>query len=291
MEIWIGLGIIIVAISWLRSRRYTGVVQQPSTGHSSDSRGGRQTRSVPALTPIHEVVPIPPPVGWPPLPTAPDGLDGTPPPEEYIDVANRTYVRTTCPSCGVELQPLPKAKKRCRDCGKEIFVRSGPGGKRHLLAATELDGFEVVWADHHAARSIQAAAAQERAELEWRALLEAVGVQLGDYELDVVGESYRHAALAGIRAALIADPGDFEVRSIARLEREPDNPHDRHAIRVVIHDQMVGYLDRYSAEEYQPVLRRVRGPFYVQAVLMGGRATDDARVGPIGVRLQDVPEP
>lgn len=53
---------------------------------------------------------------------------------------------------------------------------------------------------------------------------------------------------------------------------------------------MVGYIDRYSAEEYQPVVKAVRGPFYVQAVLLGGRP-DGGYIGPIGVRLEDVPEP
>jgi predicted RNA-binding Zn-ribbon protein involved in translation (DUF1610 family) len=224
------------------------------------------------------------------LPPEPAGLDGTPPPEEYIAVADREYVRTTCPTCGIELNPLPKAKKRCRECGAEIFVRSGPGGKRHLLAAAELDGFQAVWVEHHEARSAAAIAAQERAEAAWTQALQDAGLAVGDYELDVVGESHRHAALAGIRAALTSDPRAYELRTVAALEREPSNPHDRNAIRVLIHGQHVGYLDRYSAEDYQPVVKRHGGRMFVQAVMLGGRP-EDGRVGPIGVRLSNVPEP
>lgn len=292
MEVWIALAVILV-VGYLVLRRPAASRRETPriTIEVSRSGSGRRRLDPRGLTSLADVVPIPPPAGWPALPPEPPGLDGAPPPEQYIEVADREYARNTCPSCGVELNPLPKAKKRCKECGKEIFVRSGPDGRRHLLAATELDGWQVVWADHHAARSKEAAARQERAELEWRGALARAGVRIGEYELDVVGESHRHAALAGIRAALVSSPDDFEVRAIAALEREPENRHDRNAIRVVIHGQMVGYLSRYDAEEYQVVLKRFPGPFYVQAVLMGGRPTDDGRVGPIGVRLEDVPEP
>jgi ssDNA-binding Zn-finger/Zn-ribbon topoisomerase 1 len=274
-----------VAIVVFGRRRSTGPHGwAPPSGESRGSRG-RQP-----LTRVADVVAIPPPPGWPVLPAQPEGLDGSPPPEEYVAVADRQYARTTCPNCGVELNPLPKAKKRCRECGQEIFVRSGPAGKRHLLAATELDGFDGLWAQHHEARAADAAARQEGAEAVWRQLLRDRGLQVGDYELDVVGESYRHAALAGIRAALATSDHTFENRTVAALEREPENRYDRNAIRVVIHGQMVGYLDRYSAEDYQPVLKRSRGPFYVQAILLGGRP-DAGVVGPIGVRLEGVPEP
>lgn len=276
----------VVAVAWLLTRK-RGHQSASSSSRDASSRGraGRQE-----LTRVPDVVALPAPQGWPGLPPQPPGLDGTPPPEEYVAVADREYARTTCPSCGVELNPLPKAKKRCRECGMEIFVRSGPGGKRHLLAATELEGFDVLWAKHYETRTAEAAALQERVRAQWRQLLRDAGIQVGDYELDVVGESYRHAALAGIKAALATSPNDFAVRAVAALEREPENRYDRNAIRVVIHGEMVGYIDRYSAEEYQPVVKRVRGPFYVQAVLLGGRP-DEAYIGPIGVRLEDVPEP
>jgi hypothetical protein len=275
-----------IAVVWLLTRKR----DQPASSSTSRDTTSRQRGGRQGLTRVADVVVLPPPPGWPALPPEPAGLDGTPPPEAYIAVADREYARTTCPSCGVELNPLPKAKKRCRDCGMEIFVRSGPGGKRHLLAATELEGFDVLWAKHYETRTAEAAALQERARTQWRQLLRDAGIQIGDYQLDVVGESYRHAALAGIRAALATSPNDFEVRAVAALQREPENRHDRNAIRVVIHGEMVGYIDRYSADEYQPVVKRARGPFYVQAVLLGGRP-EEGYIGPIGVRLEDVPEP
>lgn len=213
LVILVGVGVVLL----IRRNRERESVTLTSRGASSRSPRRRQQ-----LTRVTDVVALPAPPGWPVLPAEPRGLAGTPPPEEYIAVADREYARTTCPNCGVELNPVPKAKKRCRDCGKEIFVRSGPGGKRHLLAATELEGFEVLWAHHHEARSAEAAAQQERARSEWRQLLHSTGIQSGDYELDIVGESYRHAALAGIRAALATSPNAFEVRAVAALEREPD---------------------------------------------------------------------
>lgn len=57
----------------------------------------------------------------------------------------RPYASTTCPSCGVELAPLPKAKKSCRSCREPIYVRSGPDDKRHLLRETDLAAFEAEW--------------------------------------------------------------------------------------------------------------------------------------------------
>lgn len=280
----------VVVIIWMRQRNQRSARGPTVTFEVAEPRSRARRGAREPLTRVADVTPIGPPLGWPVLPPQPAGLDGAPPPEEYVAVADREYVRTTCPSCGMELNPLPRAKKRCKECGKEIFVRSGPGGKRHLLAATELEGFEVLWAQHHETRSLEASSRQEQALAEWRRLLADGGIQVGDYELDVVGESYRHPALAGIRASLVESPNDFEVRAVAALEREPENRHDRNAIRVMIHGQMVGYLDRYEAEDYQAVLKQARGPFYVQAVLLGGRP-DGAYVGPIGVRLEDVPEP
>ena len=73
------------------------------------------------------------------------------------------------------------------------------------------------------------------------------------------------------------------------LRREPENPHDRNAIGVYVHGTKVGHLDRYDAEDYQPLLKRRGGAIWVQAVLMGGRLTPAGDVGPIGVKLEDIP--
>lgn len=231
---------------------------------------------------LDAVVPLASPPGWPVLPDAPDGLDGRYA-EDDVPVDARRYVRTTCPSCDVELVPVPKAKKRCPDCGKDIFVRSGLGGTRHLLSDADIASFQIAQDEAAAARS-------DRTATEWRERLRLAGFRIGDEELDVVGESHRHAALAGIRAAMTSDPRQFEVRVAALIQREPDNKYDRNAVMVAIHGQHVGYLDRDTAANYQPMLRREGGPIYVQALLLGGRP-DGRYVGPIGVRLVDVPEP
>src|SRR5258706_3633276 len=97
------------------------------------------------LTRLEDVVPMPAPAGWLPLPSEPAGLDGEPEERDRVAVADRLYARTTCPSCSVELDPLPKAKKRCPSCRNDIFVRSGPDNRRHLLSAAELETFQEGW--------------------------------------------------------------------------------------------------------------------------------------------------
>lgn len=69
---------------------------------------------------------------WPPQFTA-FGDDGRP------------YSRTDCPSCGVALDPLPKAKRKCPSCGQATYVRSGPDGVRYLLAENELEAHDARW--------------------------------------------------------------------------------------------------------------------------------------------------
>ena len=107
----------------------------------------------------------------------------------------------------------------------------------------------------------------------------------------MVDESYYHPGLAGIHAALHGAGDGFEVRASAMLKREPDNQWDRNAIGVYIHGVKVGHLDRHDAEEYQRLLKRRAGTMWVQAVVMGGRTTPAGEVGPIGVKLDDIPGP
>ena len=61
----------------------------------------------------------------------------------------RTYANKACPYCAVELNPLPKAKKRCPSCGQSIWVRSGPDGLTYLLQEADFPALEAVWQDHH----------------------------------------------------------------------------------------------------------------------------------------------
>lgn len=262
-----------------------------SSGTIEQTRPMRQQSGRQPLTRLEDVIPLPAPAGWPILPSEPPGLDGTPEERSRIAVSDRPYARTTCPTCDVELDPLPKAKKRCPGCGAEVFVRSGPDDRRYLLTATELATFAERWEADASARYEEARARQATALEEWHRRLGEVGLAVGWSDLDVVGESFYHPALAGVRAALHDTARGFEIRAVGLLRREPDNPYDRNAIGVYVHGEKVGHLDRYDAEEYQPLLRRRGDAMWVQVILMGGRMTPVGEVGPIGVKIDDMPGP
>jgi hypothetical protein len=229
-----------------------------------------------------DVIPVPAPAGWPTLPETPDGLDGAYAEDKVPDAA-RTYGATLCPTCHVDQSPPPRAKKKCRSCGNDIYVRSGLRGVRYLLAESQLEAFDRWRANEELTRA-------EATEREWHRRLAVAGFQTGDSDLDVVGESNYLPALAGIRAALTDDPRPFELRTTAILVREPDNPYDRNAIAVYLHGSVCGYLALEDAIDYQSLVRAVPGNFVVQAKIMGGRP-DGVYVGPIGVQLIGIPEP
>lgn len=65
-------------------------------------------------------------------------------------------------------------------------------------------------------------------------------------ELDIVGESYRQSALRRL--------WNPDVTYDAVLIPEPDNPHDRNAVRVEISGIHVGYLSRETARTYREVM-------------------------------------
>jgi hypothetical protein len=104
------------------------------------------------------------------------------PPEES---AESPYANTACPTCGVEQDPLPKAKKKCRSCGNPIWVRGAPDGRRYLLAEGDLAAHEDRWDEHWRAKERQEAAQHNaevaensRRQLAEYASLEAVGVEI-----------------------------------------------------------------------------------------------------------------
>lgn len=71
--------------------------------------------------------------------------------------------------------------------------------------------------------------------------------------LSVVGESF-----TGDAANRFLSPGTGAqtVRTSATLVREPSNPHDRNAVKVMISGVHVGYLKRELARRYAPALDR-----------------------------------
>lgn len=73
-------------------------------------------------------------------------------PEAPIPLPEPVYATAVCPSCGTALDPLPKAKKKCRACGEAIYVRSGPDGRRYLLSEGQLGAHEEWWHRHRRAQ-------------------------------------------------------------------------------------------------------------------------------------------
>ncbi len=131
-------------------------------------------------------------------------------------------------------------------------------------------------------------AADEAREEAWLRDVERSGITVGDAGLDVVGESFYLPALVSL-----VDRYPSGV-AIAKLEREPSNPHDRNAIRVLIDEVQVGHLSRDDAEEYQPLLRtyeKGNRPLYLLAELNGGQLEADGMRSAVGVCFPNAPDP
>ena len=75
--------------------------------------------------------------------------------------------------------------------------------------------------------------------------------------VDVVGESYYQEALTALCRGQERS-GDVQMDR-AVLIPEPDNPHDRNAVRVSVSGRTVGYLGREDARRYQPPLLDLHG--------------------------------
>ena len=112
----------------------------------------------------------------------------------------------------------------------------------------------------------------------------------GDFETEIVGESYYQDALAEIAGPKTPAGVDLDVR--ARLVPEPDNPHDSNAVAVYIQGRKVGHLPRDMAAEWAETLRRRGDPravVEVDANITGGwlRKRRDGKIseGSFGVSL------
>lgn len=74
----------------------------------------------------------------------------------------------------------------------------------------------------------------------------------GRYDFDIVGESHYQDTLEDVCGGRSEDAADHDTLAI--LIPQPDNPHDRNAVRVVmlVDDEMetVGYLSRDQAVPY-----------------------------------------
>ena len=114
-----------------------------------------------------------------------------------------------CPYCGVNQEPPPMRRRKCRDCGQIIHVRTDrEERKKYLLTAEE--------AERMAAKD--AGLARERRNEEWKQPSEQVriGMQAGDLQslqagyqqqariLFVEGRPHRHLAQEATRAQLLS---------------------------------------------------------------------------------------
>ena len=93
----------------------------------------------------------------------------------------------------------------------------------------------------------------------------------GDFETDVVGESYYQDALEAIAGPKTKSGVELEVK--ARLVPEPENPHDANAVAVYIEGRKVGHLPRDMAAEWVATLARRGDPqrvIEVDASITGG---------------------
>ena len=108
----------------------------------------------------------------------------------------------------------------------------------------------------------------------------------GEYDFDVVGESRCREAL--LRIIVAADDRERELGEVYRLAtlvREPDNPFDPNAVRVLISAEPVGYITRDSAPFVAELVDRAATHGRELAVLSRvGWDTDNADP-PIGVFL------
>lgn len=110
-----------------------------------------------------------------------------------------------------------------------------------------------------------------------------------EFDCEVVGESHYQKALERIAGGRSDDGAEHDC--IAVLVPEPQNKHDRNAIRVDIDGMTVGYLSRSDARDLGKVLRGkgLGGAILtVNAMIVGGWDRGGGDRGHFGVRL-DIP--
>jgi prepilin-type N-terminal cleavage/methylation domain-containing protein len=86
-------------------------------------------------------------------------------------------------------------------------------------------------------------------------------------DLEIVGESYRQAALERL-----SDSGAEKTQDAIMIP-EANNPHDRHAVRVAVDGLHVAYLSRDTAKEYRGYMGAGRCAIPVHLVKGGPEGT------------------
>jgi hypothetical protein len=102
--------------------------------------------------------------------------------------------------------------------------------------------------------------------------------------VSVVGESFYQDALK--RVSKCPPVGDHRYECSAKLVLEPDNPHDKFAVRVEVDGKLVGYLPRGSARRFNKRLRAMaeRGQPAICMAFIG--RSEDAGHNNLGVVLR-----
>ena len=96
-----------------------------------------------------------------------------------------TLSSPACPYCGVIQEPPPARRRKCRDCGQIIHVRTDrEERKKYLLTAEE--------AERRAAKEAQLA--RERRNEEWKRLSELVRVAMQSNDLQSLQSAYQQQA-------------------------------------------------------------------------------------------------
>ncbi|MEY4152906.1 MAG: hypothetical protein RL470_965, partial [Actinomycetota bacterium] len=105
----------------------------------------------------------------------------------------------------------------------------------------------------------------------------------GDYNYDVVGESYQRDHLTSlIRAHNAFDTG--VIFSTAVLEMEPTNPFDQYAVKVVVEGTQVGYIPKFDSPAVTEMIKKSGKSVYEVPVRIGWDTNSPSPL--IGVRLQ-----
>ena len=106
----------------------------------------------------------------------------------------------------------------------------------------------------------------------------------GQFAFNVVGTSFHQLALEYLSGK--RTPNGVHRYYAAVLMPQPNNPHDRKAVAVMIHDLEVGHLERDVAPDFLRALRRRSfADAACEALIVGGWNRGGHDWGYFGVRL------
>lgn len=114
--------------------------------------------------------------------------------------------------------------------------------------------------------------------------------EIGDYEFEIVGESYYQPAISKIYQSWISiyQAGDIVQPLDAYLIPDNNNQYDNKAVRVDINNQTVGHLNRGDARSFRRRLggKKMTGQITkCKAIITGGHTLKDGKTAHYGVML------